>query len=1080
MDIEAWLRELGLEKYLDLFREQAIDVDILTELSDADLREFAIPLGDRRRILKAANNLNPLPEASFQQNYEAERRQLTVMFCDLVGSTALSTEMDAEELRETLRAYQDACMQAIEPYGGTMARAYGDGLLIYFGYPVANEDEAARAVLAGFDIIEAVSRLPASPNHPAGTTLKVRIGVHTGKVVVGGIRDDDQLDPMGITGDAPNIAARLQDQASPNTVVVSDTTRRLAGKVAHFESIGERSLKGLPYAMPLYHSTPLDSVEEAAQDGVTDDLGMIGRDRELQQLLDAWHGFRAGNLRGAALSGPSGIGKSQIIAALSRELASRDVHTIKLRCSSLRVLSPFQPVAELFKRRLHIEPSDPAAERLRKLEAGVDKAGLQREHAVPLLAPILSISTSHKYPDLDMVDARRLQETVSVVVQGIRAMAENRQPLLVFEDLQWIDSSTREVLRQFMEAPSDDPVFVVCTYRPEFVSPWEDSQQVETINLGQLDDAAIRQMITHIAGDGVLGDEIISHIVTTTDGVPLFVEELTKSVIEAQKAGELPADLTNERLALTSIPDSLQDLLLARLDRLGDAKRIAQLGATIGREFSYRLLFSIADLDAPSLRRQLERLITSEFLIAQGDAANERFFFKHAMVQGAAYSTLLHSDRQTYHRRIAQALASEAKLSQVPQPHLLAHHFTEAGDLPEAIPQWLAAGEHAAERYAIPETISQLQTGLELLSRVEESRERSEMELKFQYTIAMPIASSRGYTSQELRDTLERARTLCNELGNPAQLFPALHGMVKFYLATADHVRTESVGHELLSIAEECDDNALRLEAHRNLGMTYAMAGRFVDSVDHCDRAMALYDPVAHQSHAQLYAVDPAVVALSFSAYSHWALGDAQAALDVVERAIAHANELNHPYSRAFALSNASTIYVYEDLPEKTLEYAQQSVEVSSQHGFPWWIGWSALPLGWALCKLGRTDEGFGTIRLGLDGYAAAGVLAGRPLRYALYAECLRMNGDHAQALKVVDSILDFPELGMDMYQSEVHRMRGELLLELDSTQVEAARESYQTGLEAAQAQHAIAFEKRCRSSLASLDNIAPIRPAAR
>ncbi len=566
-----------------------------------------------------------------------------------------------------------------------------------------------------------------------------------------------------------------------------------------------------------------------------------------------------------------------------------------------------------------------------------------------------------------------------------------------------------------------------------------------------------------------LSEEVVDHIATTTDGVPLFVEELTKLVIEAQEAGELLADLTTERLTLTSIPDTLQDLLLARLDRLGDAKRIAQLGATIGREFSYRRLFSIADLDAPSLRRQLDRLVTSEFLLSKGDAANERFYFKHAMVHGAAYSTLLHSDRQAHHRRIAEAIASESQLSRVPRPHLLAHHFTEAGDWLQAIPYWLAAGEQASERYAIPETINQLQTGLDLLQRMEDCREKSELELKFHNAIAMPIASSKGYTSPELRAILGRASDLCQELDNPEQLFPVLHGMVKFYLAVADHVHTEAVGHELLRIADQCDDSALRLEAHRNLGMTYAMSGHFLESVEHCDKAMGIYDLEQHRSHTQLYAVDPAVVAQSFSAYSRWALGDPQAAADVVQWAMAHANEMAHPYSQAFSMSNACTIHVLRDEPEKTLEYGRKSTEISSRHGFHWWIGWSAVPVGWALCKLGQLEQGFGTIQLGLDGYAAAGVLAGRPLRYALYADALRLSGDVARALDVVENILEFPELELDMYHSEVHRFRGDLLLANGPEREPEALAAYERGLEVARAQSAISFEQRCLQSMAEV-----------
>lgn len=1062
-----WLQGGNLEKYYNVLEENAVDMDVLPELSEDDLRELGLPLGDRRRLLKAIALLKAPAAAAPATLAHAERRQLTVMFCDLVGSTALSTQLDAEQLRDVLREYQDTCMRAIEPFGGTIARAYGDGLLIYFGYPIAHDDEASRAVSAAIDIVDALNRLSVEGKD---IHLQVRIGIHTGNVVVGGLRPDDQLDPMGITGDAPNIAARLQEKASPNEIVVSRTTRLLAGNVASFESLGEYELKGLPDVFTLFRTTALDgAVRDGGRAAPSPDFTMIGRQEELARLMDAWRSFAEGELRAALITGPPGIGKSQLLGSFAEQLLAEGGHPIQLRCSSLRVQSPFLPIVELFRRELNMASTDPAAEQLEKLEKMVIAAQLDLPESMSLLAPVLAIPAQDKYPLIDLPAERRVHETIRVIACCLASFADAGRAALLVEDLHWIDSSTLAVLRHFIEAYAERPMFVLGTARSEFDSPWEGSPGVRSIVLEQFDEAASRRLIHSVNGAEALSEEIVQHIISSTDGVPLFVEELTKWAIEAQSLGELPADLTKERLAVTFIPASLQDSLLSRLDRLGGAKRIAQLGATIGREFSHQLLHSISDLDANSLRPLIDILKNSGLVVSRGKPPHETFVFKHAMVQGAAYSTLLHSDRVVYHRRIARAVAREAELSGVPQPQLLAHHFTEAGDLQDAVPQWLDAGKHAAGRNAIPEAINQLNTGLELIRQLDDTPEIAQLELELHDAIAMPIASTRGYTSDELRSTLDRAQSLCRKLGSPAQLFPSLHGMLKFYQAQADHKRAEALGRELLAIAENADDTSLLIEAHRNLGMSYALSGRFVQSVAHCEQALRLYEPERHLSHGQFYAVNPSVVAGSFAGFSKWMLGDTEQGLQHLQQAVSYAREIEHPYSLAFSLCNAANVSVFRGDVESTFHTAREALELSKSNSFPYWVGWSSVPLGWALCKMGKCEEGLAAIQLGIGGYEAAGVRAGRPLRYCLQADAVRMGGEKRVALilGMLDEVLAMPELHLDSYQSQVYRMRGDLLR--DSGEIEAAGQAYQRSLEAARDQKAMAFEKHALEALEGL-----------
>ncbi len=1077
-----WLQEIGLEKYGELFVANAIDVDILPDLSERDLSEFGIPLGDRKRLLKAAALLTP--DITYGNGrpkhwppYDAERRQLTVMFCDLVDSTALSTKIDVEDLRDMLRSYQDACMTVVSRYEGTVSRAYGDGLLIYFGYPVAHEDEGRRAVLAALGIVEAVRNLTFPSIAAAGHTLKVRIGVHTGNVVVGGIRPNDWLDPMAVTGDTPNIASRLQNLAPSNGIVVSETTRRLVADAVAFESLGEHAIRGLAEPMTLYAplaARRMNGIPNVSSASIP--KPSIGREFELQRLRELWDAGSAGRVNAVMVSGAAGIGKSNLVRAFLNAIADEQFTVLECRCSSLQLQSPFYPITELLEREIRILRDDPPAARLKKLELALNSAALDAASAVPLLAPLLSIPTGGDYKVPDLPPDRIRAQTIETLIAYLDAVANDAPLLLVMEDLHWVDPSTLEFLGAVLVRGFKQSLFVLGTCRPEFEARWAGSANFTLLPLAHLDHSDSEALVRQIAKSVPIDAEVVARIVDKTDGVPLFIEELTKSVLEARADGEFVTADGAERTRSPPIPATLLDSLLARLDRLGDAKKTAQLGATIGREFSYRVLRASSDLSEKLLDEHLAKLSAAELVFETGTAPHNQFVFKHALVQDAAYGTLLKERRQTLHRRIAHVLKAEASETGIRKPELLAYHYGEANNPIEAINCWLQASERAAERQAFPEAIEQIRAGLSQAEKLDEAPERIALELKLRIASAMPIASTKGYAAQDLKDVLERSWALCQQLDDPDQMFPILHGMSKFYQAQSDHARAESLGKELMAIAKTTGRDSHRLEAHRCLGLCYTLMGEFAAAIAHNESALKLFDPVRHRAHAVLYAVDPAVVALSFSTWPLWALGRMDEALAKTEQALARASEIGHPYSEAFALSNAATHFQLRREPEATLAHANRAIEISQSKGFPYWIGWSMVPLGWATAQLGDVESGLDLIRSGLDAFEGAGVRTSLPLRYGSLAEAQQCAGQCDEALRTVTAACEFPELDADMYRAEIRRLQGEFLARAMPQQAfNAIEDARQVAVE----QGAVTIELRSLLSLCRLQEATGVGLAA-
>src|SRR6516162_5115855 len=719
MDVGGWLRSLGLGQYEALFRANEIDADILPELTEVDFEKLGLPLGHRKRLLRAISGLaapGTLAETSAASSAStgakpqdaAERRQLTVMFCDLVGSTALSVRFDPEELREEIRAYQNTVSGVVARYDGFVAKFMGDGVLAYFGYPRAHEDDAERAVRAGLEIAAEVTSLETRGTEP----LAVRIGIATGLVVVGDLVGEGSAQEQAVVGETPNVAARLQALAEPGQIVLAGATRRLVGDLFRLTDLGRQKAKGFAEPVDAFAVEGVAAAEsrfEAARRGLTDLVGRVAESALLRdRLREAWAG--AGQI--VLLSGEAGIGKSRLAAQLAAEVASEPHTRLRYQCSPYHRDSVLYPFVVALGRTARLAAGDPPETQLDKLEAILAPARIAG--TAPLFASLLSIPTGDRYPPLALSAAQQRRLTLAALLDQLEALARQKPVLMLFEDAHWADATSLEVLDLTVERVRALPVLMLITFRPEYEAPWAGLSHVTSVALDRLAPAEIETLAEHVAGRP-LPPEVTAQIVAKTDGVPLFVEELTKTVLESRLLVAEPQGWRLDGpLPPFAIPATLQDSLAARLDRLGPVKEIAQIGAAIGREFSYPLLRAVAGRDEPALRAALVQLEEAELLFRSGVPPDARYTFKHALVQDTAYETLLKSRRQILHRQIADVLRGEFPAVAAAEPELVAHHLTQAGLDEPAIEWWGKAGDQALRRSAFKEAAAHLGKAIEL------------------------------------------------------------------------------------------------------------------------------------------------------------------------------------------------------------------------------------------------------------------------------------------------------------------------------------------------------------------------------
>ncbi len=947
----------------------------------------------------------------------AERRQLTVMFCDLVGSTMLSEQLDPEEYREVVRTYQDTCTMVIRRYAGHLAQHLGDGLLVYFGYPAAHEDEAQRAVRTALGIVEAIQHL-SFPTIALPRPLQVRIGIHTGLVVIGEIGSSEKREVLAM-GETPNLAARLQGLADPATVVVSATTQRLAAGLFEYQALGPQALKGFSVPLSVYRvvkeKTAQSRFEAAVSAGLTP---LVGREEELGLLQQRWAQAKQGAGQVVLLSGEPGIGKSRLVQELKEQLVHDGARRVEFHCSPYHQNSALYPVIDHLQRLLQFTREDTPAAKLEKLQQTLARYRFPQADTVPLLATLLSLPHPEGYAPLTMSPQKQKEKTQTALVAWLREEAAQRPVYTVWEDLHWADPSTLEVLTLLLDQVPTTRLLVLLTSRPEFTSPWGSRSYLTQLTLNRLGQPQVEAMVKRVAGGKALSSEIVQQIVSKTDGVPLFVEELTKSIMESR----LDVGAQHAAPVSLSIPSTLQDSLMARLDRLGPAKEIAQLGATLGREFSYELLHTIANRDEDSLQHGLKQLVEAELLYQRGLLPQAQYLFKHALIQDSAYQSLLKSRRQQLHQQIAQVLETQFSDTKETQPELLAHHYTEAGLLEQAIPYWQKAGERATQRSAYVEAGAHLTRGLELFKILPDTSEHSQQELTLQLALNEALLTVKGYAAPEVEQTALRAQELCRRLGETPHLIQTLLRLCSIRFARAEYSAARELAEQCLNIAHRAPSTAFLPTVHFLLSNSLYALGEFALAYDHQKQSIALSEL---QKDAQSLPW-----CLSWTAWTLWHLGYADQALERSQDALALVEGQSQPFNRAYALVCAAKLHLLRREESLARERAEEVITLSTEQGFPYWLANGMIYGGRALIEQEEERKGIEQLRQGLAVMQATSTKYSQPYYLALLAEAYS-KGSHietglavlAEALAIVD------KTGERTYEAELYRLKGKLLL---------------------------------------------------
>jgi class 3 adenylate cyclase/predicted ATPase len=1075
MDIGGWLRRLGLEQYEQAFRENAIDEEVLPGLTADDLKDLGVALvGHRRRLLDAIAALAAAPPAVVASareergapvSAEAERRQLTVMFCDLVGSTPLSIRFDPEDLREIVGAYHRCVTDTVARLGGFVAKYMGDGVLVYFGYPEAHEDDAERAVRAGLAVIDAVGRL--ATQEP----LNVRIGIATGLVVVGDLIGAGAAQERGVVGETPNLAARLQALARPGTLVVADSTRRQIGTLFEIEDLGPQPLAGFAEpqrAWRVVGESGVVSRFEALRSGITP---LVGRDEELDLLLRRWRQAKSGAGRVVLISGEPGIGKSRLTAALSQRIETERHTRLRYFCSPHHQDSALYPFIGQLERAAGFTRDDTTATKLDKLEAllgdGAEAGDLS------LIAEMLSPSGGERFPPLDLSPQRKKERTLAALLRRLQALARRQPVLMIFEDLHWIDPTSHEALDLTVEKITNLPVLLVATYRPEFQPPWVGGSQVTVIALNRLGRSEGATLVHRLAGNlGALPPDVVDEIVERTDGVPLFVEELTKAVVEAG------ADCGYRSIAAVppsslAVPATLHASLLGRLDRLGpSAKNVAQAGAAIGRDFSYELLAAAAPLVEPELQEALRRLVEAGLVFQRGAPPIAEYLFKHALVQDTAYSTLLRGPRQALHRRIAEALEQRFPDVVETRPEILAHHYGEAAIAGKAIAYWHLAGKLSVAKSAVREAIAQLRRGLSLLEGLPETRERKQLELDIYVTLTTALIAGKGYADPEVFAALERANRLVTEtasVGTPVH-FSVLYGLWVSNLGAGVIAAALEHATNFLSFAGSQHSSSPLLVGHQILGHSLMLSGDYRAALPHLETAASLYRPDEHHDDALRYGQDIGVAAIVQLSWALWHRGYPDQSARAAERALAHSRDLGHAHTLAHALYFAGMAAVFARDVATACTYGKDCVALASEHGFPHWAARGWVLQGWADAQRDEATTGIARIRDGLAGAQATGARILTPFHLTLLAEALAFAGKIEKGLAALDDALAQAAVsGERGWDAEIHRLRGELTGRLPYSDPAKAEGSFRTALAIAREQGTRGYELRAATSLARL-----------
>jgi predicted ATPase/class 3 adenylate cyclase len=988
------------------------------------------------------------------------------MFCDLVGSTALAASMDPEDLREIISSYQACVAETVGRYGGFVAKYMGDGVLIYFGYPQAHEHDAERAVRAGLALIAAVSALRSC------APLQTRVGVATGVVVVGDLIGSGEARERGIVGETPNLAARLQAIAGPNAVVTSESTRRLLGDLFEYRDLGMVELKGFPQpikAVQVVGESTVDSRFDALHGRAAIDL--VGRTHETELLFRCWQRATSGQGQVVLISGEPGIGKSRLATAVIDCIRSETHTRLSYFCAPHRAESAFYPLIRELERAADFEPGDDPQTRLRKVDALLAQTSAPAEDAA-LIADLLSLPHN---AIVELPPQERRKRTIDAIIRRIEALARQQPVLAVFEDVHWIDPTSMDVLSLMVERIRDLPVLLLVTFRSEFGAPWIDRSHVTELVLGRLSPRDCVDLVQQIVSDGALPEDIVDEIVSRTDGVPLFVEELTKAVIEAG-AGEMTTRVvTSVPVSALSVPPTLHASLIARLDRLGSAKEVAQSAAAIGREFSYELLAAVHPGSEEVFVAALDRLMSAGLLFCHGAPPTATYLFKHALVQDVAYGTLLRGPRRELHARIAKALVTFFPETAETSPEIVAHHYTEAGLREQAASFWGKAGQRSIAQSATAEAVAHLTKALNQITTLPSTSVLRREEINLQVALASALLHVKGYGSPETSTAfdqahkfIERAERLGESADDPLLPFTVLYGHWTANFTTGNFAKMSDIARHFLALAEKQEASAPLLMAHRVMGGTAYFAGEFEVAKAHLDRAIALYVPKDHRHLVTRFGQDLFVAALCYRTIPLYCLGYPESAMRDAQQAVQHARGLGHAISHTYAAFFMAHLEVRCGRVAEAKARVEELLSLSDRHGMLHWKLLGLMLQGWVLIRTDKIEQATNLLYSTRAEIASSGTVWADRLILMWLAEAHAQCGHLAEAHSCISAAIAAVEKTNQRWDlTELHRIAGEVELR-DYNQV-AAEAQFQHSLFVARRQSEKWAELRAAISLVRL-----------
>ena len=1021
--IRNWLTSCGFEQYADEFEANDIDFETLLELSNEDLRELGVQaLGHRKKLLKAIEQLDAPPESTVSSTSEGERRQISVMFCDLVGSTALSTQLDAEEMDNVVRRFQETVSAAIHQYGGHVARFAGDGILAYFGYPHTLEREAERAIQSAMRGLNDVAKA----NFHPGIDAQMRVGIATGDVVIGGLYDQGKLYEAMATGETPNLAARLQGCAEPGNLVVCDTTRRLAGSRFLFQDQGQESLKG--FSTPVQIWGIKESAELLEQSTTSAFLDFAGRDAELTQLHNSWQKALDGAGNVVFISGQAGLGKSRLVEIFWQSFADNAPNKIRLECQPYSKNTPFFSVIELLNTVMQVTTNDSMELRRERLNEFATSRIDSPDMTIALIAQLLGIADASHKEELSGLSPQLIRDATFDAIVELTAQVALRAPLIYeVEDLHWADASTLQFLAALAERIQELPTLMIMTSRSEFQLTWSDDLPITRIELNGLSDASLLKLIDQYDTANELNPHARQQILQRAQGIPLYAQELSRSVVEHIREAGGPVGF-----AQASVPDSLQSMMMARLDRLGDDKELILVCSVLGSRFERELLTLVLERGLAEISRSLSNLVDAEFLTAVSDSQTAIYSFAHSLLRDAAYNNLLRSHRRELHRKVATVLQEYYPQAVAAHPERLAHHLTGGEQYPEAIATWITAGRTALVAGANIEAIEHLEHGLSLLDHLSDESELIQNELALKMMLAPALAATRGYAAPEVAVAFNRARQLCQTIGASEELFPVLRGLMSYYIVAADFESALAIGAELAAAVESSPSSGHQIEWNWNMGSALLFHGQLDRAIEHLAKAEQLYNFTEHNGHALIYGQDPGVAGMAHLAIAKNTSGHYKEAIELEKRTEELAIKLGHPFSIAQARLFRVAGHAIRGEIDAARNKAQQNITFSEEQRFPVWQGLSMMNLANILSQDGE-NSAIELAEAGYATYSASGAKVSLSNYLPLLAQAHFWSGDLQRGIELVDQAIEHCEhFNERLYEPGAYITKAMLLEKLD------------------------------------------------